>query len=496
MVREGDEWKQVGLGNGAQARGRGLARECGEPRRARERFEHHGRAVSARVASRAALGIEQHRPSPAPAGRARSGGGSAASLARHADRGCREARARCCSSAAICVVKRRCSRIACARRRAAARRSRSSIRQSSIICSRSRRTWSRLRRSWSANWRRCCPRSARRRRAAVPEHLCRERRSPHRSTRCSSRLAAAARARKQRRRDLCSVRSRFGSAAYADLRRSLRRIAQATGASFGVLAEGAMPPVRISPAPCRIGRPVAATCDSRAVRMRDAAADSSRAYVLFGGVEPWVDALDSEVTATLSLGGVRRRGHAVRRASSCVSVAHVMLPIGTFAETSGTYVNLEGKWQSFAGAVAPRRGAPGLEGAARARQPAARAGLRLPVVRRRARGAARACAAKRTRRARYAGTHRVNGAPAAAPVVELNMYQVDALVRRAPSLQKTREGRTPAVAVLSGTMANAFQLFSDAWCSLPAYVRSTAWILPSPSRSSSAWRSSRCGSAR
>jgi NADH-quinone oxidoreductase subunit G len=47
----------------------------------------------------------------------------------------------------------------------------------------------------------------------------------------------------------------------------------------------------------------------------------------------------------------------------------------------------------------------------------------------------------------YAGTHRVNGAPASAathvPVVELNMYQADALVRRAPSLQKTREGRTP-----------------------------------------------------
>jgi NADH-quinone oxidoreductase subunit G len=43
----------------------------------------------------------------------------------------------------------------------------------------------------------------------------------------------------------------------------------------------------------------------------------------------------------------------------------------------------------------------------------------------------------------YAGTHRVNGAPAAAPLVDLNMYQADALVRRAPSLQKTREGRTP-----------------------------------------------------
>ncbi len=34
--------------------------------------------------------------------------------------------------------------------------------------------------------------------------------------------------------------------------------------------------------------------------------------------------------------------------------ADVILPISTFAETSGTYVNAEGAWQSFAGAVAPQ----------------------------------------------------------------------------------------------------------------------------------------------
>ncbi len=32
------------------------------------------------------------------------------------------------------------------------------------------------------------------------------------------------------------------------------------------------------------------------------------------------------------------------------SVVHVVLPIGSFAETSGTYVNVEGRWQSWAGA--------------------------------------------------------------------------------------------------------------------------------------------------
>ncbi len=31
----------------------------------------------------------------------------------------------------------------------------------------------------------------------------------------------------------------------------------------------------------------------------------------------------------------------------------LLLPMGTFAETSGTYVNIEGTWQSFAGVATP-----------------------------------------------------------------------------------------------------------------------------------------------
>ncbi len=33
--------------------------------------------------------------------------------------------------------------------------------------------------------------------------------------------------------------------------------------------------------------------------------------------------------------------------------AHIVLPVGTFAETSGTYVNVEGRWQSVAGVATP-----------------------------------------------------------------------------------------------------------------------------------------------
>jgi hypothetical protein len=56
----------------------------------------------------------------------------------------------------------------------------------------------------------------------------------------------------------------------------------------------------------------------------------------------------------------------------------------------------------------------------------------------------------------YAGTHAVAAAGAASQgaragdasgagtLIDVPMYQIDALVRRAPSLQKTREGRAAA----------------------------------------------------
>jgi len=39
--------------------------------------------------------------------------------------------------------------------------------------------------------------------------------------------------------------------------------------------------------------------------------------------------------------------------ASAKDYAHIVLPIGTFAETSGTYVNVEGRWQSVAGVATP-----------------------------------------------------------------------------------------------------------------------------------------------
>jgi NADH-quinone oxidoreductase subunit G len=132
-------------------------------------------------------------------------------------------------------------------------------------------------------------------------------------------------------------------------------------------------------------------------------------------------------------------------------IAHVLLPIGTFAETSGSYVNCEGLWQSQGGATAPLGAARpgwkvlrvlgnllGLPGFDYQSSEEVREELRAVCAGVRAEG--------------YQGSHAVTPAGAASAaaaagevrVVDVPMYQVDAVVRRAPSLQKTREGRAPA----------------------------------------------------
>ncbi len=124
-------------------------------------------------------------------------------------------------------------------------------------------------------------------------------------------------------------------------------------------------------------------------------------------------------------------------------IAHVLLPMGTFVETSGTYVNLEGVWQSFAGAAQP------FEEARPGWKILRVLGTLLDLdrfeyqsseeVRDELHARCEGVAAQP-----YDGQHHVDGTVPSGPLLDLNMYQVDAIVRRAPSLQRTREGRIPA----------------------------------------------------
>jgi len=237
--------------------------------------------------------------------------------------------------------------------------------------------------------------------------------------------------------------------AFADLRALAAALAEICGASYGVITDGpnAAGAYLAGAVPHREpgGKPVAPPGRSA----RDMLTDPPRACVLFGGIEPSIDALDPDAVRTLA------RSEFVVAITPFASeelrrIAHVMLPIGTFAETSGTYVNCEGVWQSQNGAATP-------VGAARPGWKVLRVLgnlLNIPdfdyqsseqvlaEVR-------KAC--KGPPSAEYRGTHAVtlrgNGAAGvtAVSVTDVPMYQIDALVRRAPSLQKTREGRTPAV---------------------------------------------------
>jgi NADH-quinone oxidoreductase subunit G len=231
--------------------------------------------------------------------------------------------------------------------------------------------------------------------------------------------------------------------AYADLRALASAIAEVTGASFGVLAEGgnAAGAFLAGAVPHREagGKPAGKTGLSALEMVQK----TLKAYVLFGGVEPWIDSVGSDSSRNLA------KAEFVVAITPFANdqlreIAHVLLPMGTYVETSGTYVNLEGTWQSQNGAAQPVGEArPGwkvlrvlgnllnLSGFEYQSSEDVREELRKLCT--------------DTAATAYKGNHRVAQETAGADVLDLSMYHVDALVRRAPSLQKTREGRTLAV---------------------------------------------------
>ena len=229
---------------------------------------------------------------------------------------------------------------------------------------------------------------------------------------------------------------------YADIRALASAIADLAGASFGTLAEGgnAAGAYLAGAVPHRqaggqaVGEPGLSAVDM----LRH----TQKAYLLVGGVEPWLD--DPEAAKALAkaefvVAVTPFANDALKK------VAHVVLPIGTFAETSGTYVNLEGLWQSQTGAAQPvgesRPAWKVLRVLGNLMDLAGFDYLSSEDVREELR---KLCG--ETVLASYKGGHRVTQLRAAggAAVIDVPMYQTDALVRRAPSLQKTREGRSAA----------------------------------------------------
>lgn len=163
-----------------------------------------------------------------------------------------------------------------------------------------------------------------------------------------------------------------------------------------------------------------------------------RAYLLMG-VDPELDTWDGHAAAI----AMERAGFVIAisafRSDLLDRHAHVLLPMAAFAETAGTYVNVQGDWQSFEAAVAPQGEARpawrilrvlgdalGIEGFSHMHSAEVRDELRAMVADRRPENIAEPSAGALIYKAPTSGVERVT---------TVSMYSADALVRHAPALQ-------------------------------------------------------------
>ncbi|MEJ2481438.1 MAG: NADH-quinone oxidoreductase subunit NuoG, partial [Acidihalobacter sp.] len=140
--------------------------------------------------------------------------------------------------------------------------------------------------------------------------------------------------------------------AQAALRTLARLLSDATGAVFGYLPDGAN----------SVGGWIAGVLphrgpggDGREQSGLNARAmfENARKGYLLQGVEPEFDCADP-ATAMAALKSAELVVCVNPYDSAAMkSYSHVLLPSTTFAETSGTFVNVEGRWQSFGGARRP-----------------------------------------------------------------------------------------------------------------------------------------------
>jgi len=228
--------------------------------------------------------------------------------------------------------------------------------------------------------------------------------------------------------------------AYADIRQLAAALAALSGAQLGYVSEGsnAAGASLAGVLPHRdVGGQPAGTAGLHARAMLES---PLKAYLLLGGIEPAQDL--GVPTAAKSLAAAECVVMLTPFATGAMrEFAHVLLPVGTFAETSGTFVNVEGRWQSFLGAAQP-------VGESRPAWKVLRVLGNLfdvqgfdyissEAVRDELQGRLGEVRADNT----FAARRVLNGERPAGTTTDVPMYQVDALVRRAPALQHTRDGQ-------------------------------------------------------
>ena len=139
---------------------------------------------------------------------------------------------------------------------------------------------------------------------------------------------------------------------FADIRAIAAALCRVTGATLGYLPEGANAAgaalAGVLPHRGPGGQPV----EPPGLHAGGMLAAPRRVYVLFG-LEPEHDLSDA-LLAQDALGIADKViGFTSHESDALEGVADILLPIATFAETAGTYINVEGTWQSVEAAADP-----------------------------------------------------------------------------------------------------------------------------------------------
>jgi NADH-quinone oxidoreductase subunit G len=223
-------------------------------------------------------------------------------------------------------------------------------------------------------------------------------------------------------------------------------IAQATGAVFGVIGEAA----NSVGAQLVDAQPRNGGLDARAMLEQP-----RRAYLLWN-LEPEYDTANPALTLSALASAETVISFSAYR-NGAMEYADAILPIAPYLETSGTFVNAEGRAQSFNGAVRPLGDARpgwkvlrvigsqlGLPGFDLDTPEAVRAAL--PSLAADRLGGRSGVAPQAPQAATTGALQRLADVP-------VNFS--DALVRRAPSLQKTADARAPRASANARTLAAA-----------------------------------------
>ncbi|TVO55305.1 NADH-quinone oxidoreductase subunit NuoG [Denitromonas halophila] len=234
----------------------------------------------------------------------------------------------------------------------------------------------------------------------------------------------------------------------ATLRRLAQEIASITGSSFGVIGDAA------NSVGGYLAGAVPATGGKNAAAMLS---ESLKSYVLLN-VEPSLDSAAGERARAAVAGADFVVNLTAFNSPELRAISHVMLPVSPFTETSGTFVSCEGRAQSFVAVAKPQGDTRpawkvlrvmgnllSLDGFDYNDSEAVRADVlditAFPV-------------------ANLSNTLdglTVSGSAASAGierVADVPIYATDSIVRRAPALQRARDGAAPAAYLSAATMTS------------------------------------------